>query len=93
MKILSSCVLLRMLVTVVSGAFAYSAFAAANGPAYDLAAQIRSQGYTCKRPISAKRDPKLSKPDEAVWLLACRGANYRIRLHPDMAASVELLSH
>jgi hypothetical protein len=81
------------MLVMVGGAFADSASAAANGPAYDLAAQIRTQGYTCKRPISAKRDPKLSKTDEAVWLLACRGANYRIRLHPDMAANVKLLSH
>jgi hypothetical protein len=56
-----------------------------------LADQIRGQGYPCKSPESATRDAAASKPDEAVWVLKCDGAGYRIRLVPDMAAKVEKL--
>jgi hypothetical protein len=56
-----------------------------------LAAQIRDQGYLCEKPLGAKRDEALSKPDEAVWVLRCEAATYRMRLVPDMAARVEKL--
>jgi hypothetical protein len=56
-----------------------------------IAAQIRDQGYICKKPISAKRDLARSKPDEAVWVLRCENNSYRIRLVPDMAAHVTRL--
>ena len=56
-----------------------------------LAAQIRDQGYRCEKPLGAKRDEALSKPDEAVWVLRCEAATYRMRLVPDMAARVEKL--
>ncbi len=59
------------------------------GPEDDIAAQIRAQGYTCDKPQSATRDDQASKPDEAVWVLRCEGASYRVRLIPDMAAQVE----
>ena len=58
-------------------------------PKDDIAAQIRRQGYACDQPQSATRDVQASKPDEAVWLLRCEGATYRVRLMPDMAAQVE----
>jgi hypothetical protein len=54
-----------------------------------IAAQIRDQGYACNKALSAKRDEKLSKPDEATWILKCENATYR--LIPDMAAKVEKL--
>lgn len=54
-----------------------------------VAAQIRRQGYACDRPQSAVRDRERSKPDEAVWVLRCENASYRVRLIPDMAAHVE----
>jgi hypothetical protein len=54
-----------------------------------LAAQIRRQGYRCDGPLTAERDAERSKPDEAVWVLKCANATYRIRLVPDMAARVE----
>jgi hypothetical protein len=60
-------------------------------PADGIAAQIRAQGYRCDVPIGAERDPALSRPDEAVWILKCRNATYRVRLIPDMAARVEQL--
>ena len=53
-----------------------------------IADQIRSQGFTCDKPESAKRDPERSKPDEAVWILKCEKTTYRVRLIPDMAAVV-----
>ena len=54
-----------------------------------VAAQIRDQGYECRSPQNAKRDPKASRPDEAVWLLQCENASYRVRLIPHKAAKVE----
>ncbi len=53
-----------------------------------LAAQIRTQGFTCDKPLAAKRDAKRSKPDHAVWVLKCENAVYRVSRYPDMAAKV-----
>jgi len=66
--------------------------AAAQTPPQALAAQIRTQGYACKPPLHAMRDTRRSRPDEAVWILHCGRAAYRIRLDPDMAAHVERLN-
>ena len=57
-----------------------------------LARQIRDQGYRCAKPISAQKDLKRSKADEAVWILRCDNGTYRIRLVPDMAARVKRLN-
>ena len=54
-----------------------------------IAVQIRRQGFPCENPQSAQRDREASKPDEAVWVLQCGNATYRVRLVPDMAADVE----
>src|SRR3974377_2188975 len=43
-----------------------------------LAAQIRTQGFACDKPLEATRDAKLSKPNYAVWVLKCDNATYRI---------------
>ena len=67
------------------------ALAAGEEPKDTIAAQIRTQGFACDKPRSAVRDAKRSKPDEAVWVLKCSNAAYRIRLIPDMAAKVERL--
>jgi hypothetical protein len=56
-----------------------------------LAAQIRDQGYRCATPLSATKDLKRSRADEAVWVLRCTNASYRLRLVPDMAARVQRL--
>ena len=54
-----------------------------------VAIQIREQGYACDKALSAKREhPDL---DDAVWMLKCDNASYRVRLIPDMAAKVERL--
>jgi hypothetical protein len=52
-----------------------------------IAVQIREQGYACDKALSAQREhPEL---DDAVWILKCDDATYRVRLVPDMAAKVE----
>jgi hypothetical protein len=57
-----------------------------------IAAQIRTQGYTCTAPVSAKRDQQAaSQPNVKVWVLSCGNARYRVRLVPDMAAQVTQL--
>jgi hypothetical protein len=54
-----------------------------------IAAQIRDQGYACDKALSAERDGERSH--DAVWILKCQNATYRVRLIPDMAAKVEPL--
>jgi hypothetical protein len=54
-----------------------------------IAVQIREQGYACDKALSAKREHPES--DDAVWILKCGNASYRVRLIPDMAAKVERL--
>jgi len=63
----------------------------AQTPAADVAAQVRSQGYECDRPITATRDVRLSRRDSAVWILRCSNGAYRVRLDPDMAARITRL--
>ena len=65
------------------------AHAAEEMPAEIIAAQIRDQGYACDKALSAKRDGERS--DDAVWILKCPNATYRVELIPDMAAKVEPL--
>lgn len=62
---------------------------AQEGPKDIIAAQIRSQGYACDSPQSAERDVAASTPNQAVWMLRCQGASYRVTLIPDLAAKVE----
>lgn len=54
-----------------------------------IAAHLRLQGYTCDAPQKARRDARLSRPDEAVWIVTCENARYRVRLVPDMADVIE----
>ena len=56
-----------------------------------LAVQARAQGYRCDKPISARKDVKRSKPDEAFWVLRCERNSYTMRLTPDMAAHIQRL--
>jgi hypothetical protein len=67
------------------------AYAAEEMPAEAIAAQIRRQGYRCEGSPNAERDAERSMPGEAVWVLKCENATYRIRLVPNMAAQVEPL--
>ena len=62
---------------------------AEEAPAESLAAQLRRQGHRCEGPVGAERDAERSKPDEAVWVVRCANATYRMRLVPHMAAHVE----
>jgi hypothetical protein len=66
-----------------------SAARAQETPKDIVAAHLRLQGYTCDAPKSARRDPRASRPDEAVWIIVCENARYRVRLVPDMADVVE----
>jgi hypothetical protein len=65
--------------------------AAGDTPQDMLAAQIRTQGVACDKPLGAVRDAKRSKPDYEVWVLKCSNATYRVSRFPDMAAKVERL--
>ena len=56
-----------------------------------LAAQIRTQGFTCEKPLGAKKNTKASRPDRDVWVLKCNNAMYKVTRAPDMAAKVEPL--
>jgi hypothetical protein len=53
--------------------------------------KVRAQGFPCTEPVSAQRDPAASRPDEAVWILDCSDARYRVRLMGDRPAMVERL--
>jgi hypothetical protein len=74
-----------------AGLILFPAYAAEETSAELLAVQIRKQGHPCDKPLGAERDAERSKPDEAVWVLKCGDATYRMRLIPDMAAKVERL--
>jgi hypothetical protein len=63
--------------------------AAVEKPANIIAAHIRNQGYACHNALSARRNWWASRPNQAVWVLRCNNAAYRVRLVPDMAATVE----
>jgi hypothetical protein len=63
--------------------------AAQERPAEIIAAQIRMQGFRCDDPTRADHQPKLSRPNEQVWVLRCANVTYRVRLVPDLAAHVE----
>ncbi len=56
-----------------------------------IAAQIRSQGYSCANPTSAESIAAESGPNEPVYLLRCENASYKVRLVPDQAAKVTLV--
>ena len=57
---------------------------AQEGPKDIIAAQIRSQGYACNSPQSAERDVAASAANQAVWMLRCQNASYRVTLIPNL---------
>jgi hypothetical protein len=79
------------LATLALACVAADSAAAQQEPKDIIAAQLRSQGYTCDDPKSAARDAKASKPYGAVWLLTCENNTYRVTLIPNLAAQVELV--
>ncbi len=79
-------------IIVVASFLTTNAFAedAAYEPPMDLlAAQLRDQGFACDKPDKAEMDQKASKPNETVWVVACKGELYRMTVIPNMAAKVE----
>lgn len=56
-----------------------------------IAVQIRKQGFTCGKALSAEMDEALSTPHMAAWTLRCNDATYKVRLVPKMAAAAERL--
>lgn len=54
-----------------------------------IAVQIRKQGFPCTNPQSATREADATKYDDAVWMLKCDNAVYKVQLIPNMAAKVE----
>ncbi len=88
---LTMLVLQALLVAGAAAAPAAVMAAAGDDPKDIVAAQIRAQGYACDQPQSAEQDAQASKPNEEVWVLQCEGAQYRVRLVPDMGAQVEKL--
>jgi len=81
-----------VLLSLVTG-LAGAALADDAPPAMSIIAdQVRSQGFACDTPQSAKHDAQASKPGEDVWTLACDNGSYRVTLIPDEAAKIEKLN-
>jgi hypothetical protein len=56
-----------------------------------VADTVRDRGHPCAQAIAAERDEAASRPDEAVWILTCSDARYRVRFPGDTAPQVERL--
>lgn len=56
-----------------------------------VADAVRDRGFPCERALSSERDPAATRPDEAVWILTCSNARYRVRFPGDTAPQVERL--
>ena len=65
----------------------------AQSPVDTVADAVRDRGYACERAVSAEPDQTASRPDEAVWILTCSNARYRVRFPGDTAPQVEPLDH
>jgi hypothetical protein len=76
-------------VFLVAGTLAATAALGQESPKDVIAAHLRTQGYQCDAPKSARRDAQASRPDEQVWLITCGNARYRVRLVPDMMDVIE----
>lgn len=63
--------------------------ASAQDPTATLADTVRDRGHPCAKAVSSERDQQASRPDEAVWILTCSDARYRIRYPGDTAPQVE----
>jgi len=69
-------------------ALAAPVLAQENGPIKVLAATVRTHGHECTEPQGATRDGE-AVADQAVWILRCKNASYRVRLSPNRNAVVE----
>jgi hypothetical protein len=52
---------------------------------------VRSLGHPCEHPERATRDPAVSRPDQAAWILECANAKYWIRYDNDEPAEIKQL--
>ena len=82
---------LAILSASLMGGFAIDCAAQMENPLEILAVRVREQGHACDKPIKAERDQEASQPMGAVWILQCSNASYRITLHPDMAAKIDIM--
>ena len=80
-----------MVVLAVTTVVAVAGGVADSEAARVTADAVRAQGFPCKEPVSAERDPTASRPDEEVWVLQCSDARYQVRLMGDMPAKVKRL--
>lgn len=55
-----------------------------------VAAQVRKQGYSCKRTVSATRDSRHPQ-EKGGWILVCSDGTYDIHLAPRRPAVVEVV--
>lgn len=81
-----------ILALIALGVVAADAAAQQEAPLEILAVRVREQGHPCEKPIKAERDERASKPLSTVWFLQCSNARYRLVLHPDMGADIEVLN-
>lgn len=75
---------------IALGIIAGDVVAQEEAPLEILAVRVREQGFPCDRPIKAERDQSASRPLSTVWFLDCSNARYRIVLHPDKGAEIQL---
>ena len=53
-----------------------------------LADAVRARGFSCEKPKNVRREQKKSRPDEAVWLIDCGNATYRVRFAGDTGPDI-----
>ena len=56
-----------------------------------VATTVRSLGHPCEHPERATRDPAVSLPDQAAWILECANARYWVRYDNDEPAEIRQL--
>jgi hypothetical protein len=56
-----------------------------------VATTVRSLGHPCEHPERATRDPAVSLPDQAAWILECANAKYWVRYDNDEPAEIRQL--
>jgi hypothetical protein len=83
---------------VIAGALSTGAVLAQHTPPNDeetardiVATTVRSLGHPCEHPERATRDPAVSRPDQAAWILECANAKYWIRYDNDEPAEIKQL--
>ena len=82
--------------SLISIAIVFTALAGATPPSFAqdkqaasiLADAVRVRGFTCEKPKNVRREAKKSRPDEAVWLIDCGNATYRVRFAGDTGPDI-----